>query len=117
MARIALSLLLSAAASAEMTPREELAALVNSKKTTWKASAGGKFNAAAPLGSFRHLYGVKAGSREAFEALAALPGNAYEKAEKVSAEVAASIPDTFDSEANWPQCAKVIGDIRGKRGG
>merc|ERR1712195_398483 len=23
-----------------------------------------------------------------------------------------SIPDSFDSETNWPKCAKVIGDIR-----
>merc|ERR1719313_1689596 len=24
----------------------------------------------------------------------------------------ASIPESFDSETNWPHCAKVIGDIR-----
>ena len=30
----------------------------------------------------------------------------------VSAEVAATIPESFDSEENWPACAKVIGDIR-----
>ena len=111
----ALSLLLSAAsAAAELTAREKLAALVNSKKTTWHASAGGKFSASAPLGAHRNLYGVKAGSLEAFEALAAMPGNGYEKAERVSAAVAADIPDAFDSEANWPECAKVIGDIRGE---
>jgi cathepsin B len=104
--------ILGTASSAELSAREQLANAVNAKKTTWKASAGGKFNKDAPLGAFKHLYGVKAGSQEAFDALAAVPGSDYAKADLVSAEVAQSLPDAFDSEANWPECAKVIGDIR-----
>ena len=30
----------------------------------------------------------------------------------ISAEEAAGLPESFDSETNWPKCAKVIGDIR-----
>mmetsp|Transcript_1997 Transcript_1997/g.3703 ORF Transcript_1997/g.3703 Transcript_1997/m.3703 type:complete len:415 (-) Transcript_1997:332-1576(-) len=38
---------------------------------------------------------------------------AYARAVKKGApEVPISIPESFDSEANWPLCAKVIGDIR-----
>merc|ERR1712149_141605 len=29
-----------------------------------------------------------------------------------SANSNAALPDDFDSETNWPQCAKIIGDIR-----
>merc|ERR1719277_2899193 len=35
----------------------------------------------------------------------------YAKNRKESLE-AVDLPESFDSEANWPQCAKVIGDIR-----
>ena len=112
--KIVLALALSALSAGEaLTAREEMAEYVNSQKSTWKASAGGKFNRDAPLGAFRHLYGVKTGSLEAFQALAYSPNNKlYAMAEKVSKTVAADIPDEFDSETNWPECAKVIGDIR-----
>merc|ERR1719453_1370004 len=32
--------------------------------------------------------------------------------EAVSSIPDSEVPDSFDSETNWPQCAKVIGDIR-----
>merc|ERR1712232_1362785 len=32
--------------------------------------------------------------------------------ERFQALTAMEVPESFDSEANWPQCAKVIGDIR-----
>merc|ERR1719453_777186 len=35
-----------------------------------------------------------------------------EYAKKQQQLTSASIPESFDSETNWPQCAKVIGDIR-----
>ena len=44
--------------------------------------------------------------------MAAVSANILKFAPVVSEEVAATIPDEFDSEANWPECAKVIGDIR-----
>merc|ERR1719281_1657366 len=53
------------------------------------------------------MNGVKAGSEEALKA-------AIENGdiERFVDETNGDIPDTFDSETNWPKCAKIIGDIR-----
>merc|ERR1712151_1108126 len=32
--------------------------------------------------------------------------------EEISLDANAELPENFDSEQNWPQCAKTIGDIR-----
>merc|ERR1712070_1127358 len=34
------------------------------------------------------------------------------KVERFQPLTAVEIPDSFDTETNWPQCAKIIGDIR-----
>jgi cathepsin B len=95
-----------------LTPREELAKSVNDAKTTWKANVGS--DAAKPLHSSRHLYGVEEGWKERFQALARIPGSGYEMVPKLTAEEveAMDIPDSFQSAENWPQCALVINDIR-----
>jgi len=67
----------------------------------WTAGTNSRFNGQS-LSSFKDLAGVKSDS---LEQVLALP-----KAESTLA--ASDVPDEFDSEANWPQCAKVIGDIR-----
>ena len=53
--------------------------------------------------SFKKLLGVHQG--KSYDAVQKLP-------RAVSTLSDDSIPDSFDSETNWPQCAKVIGDIR-----
>ena len=58
----------------------------------------------------RALYGVKAESPHV--RTAALSAGRAVMAPTISAEAAAALPESFDAEANWPQCAKVIGDIR-----
>merc|ERR1711967_91051 len=35
-----------------------------------------------------------------------------QKAQLAAPQEGPAIPDSFDSETNWPKCAKVIGDIR-----
>eukprot|EP00808_Paulinella_micropora_P024085 g78270.t1 len=36
----------------------------------------------------------------------------WKLAKKITAEQAASLPESFDSATNWPQCASIISDIR-----
>jgi len=67
----------------------------------WKAGFSPRFEG-MPLSSFKSLNGVKP---ESAAAVMKLP-------EAVSAIEDAAIPDEFDSATNWPQCAKVITDIR-----
>merc|ERR1719160_768518 len=64
----------------------------------WKAAAHPRFASQAP-GAFKDMNGIK---------------DAIASGELVShqADANAAIPDSFDSEENWPQCAKIIGDIR-----
>jgi cathepsin B len=69
---------------------------------TWKAGFNQRF-ANQPAHSFRSSLGVKADSLAAVKALP------VEDNSHIADE---SIPDSFDSEENWPKCAKVIGDIR-----
>ena len=47
-----------------------------------------------------------------FEMANAIARGDLEIAGIVSDEVAATIPDEFDSATNWPECAKTINDIR-----
>ena len=70
----------------------------NSPDVTWKAEINGMDKA-----SFKKLLGVHQG--KSFDSVQALP-------KAVSKLLDSDIPDSFDSETNWPQCAKVIGDIR-----
>merc|ERR1712195_265485 len=63
----------------------------------WTAGKNSRFNGQS-LSSFKDLAGVKSDS---LEQVLALP-----KAE--STLTASDVPAEFDSETNWPQCAKVI---------
>jgi hypothetical protein len=87
------------AASAGASPAEEK--LVHKIRSTpgvlWRAEVG-----AMQGRSLKTLAGVNA---ESWGAVQKLP-----KADSKIADE--DIPDTFDSETNWPKCAKVIGDIR-----
>jgi len=61
--------------------------------------------AASPDASFQSLLGVTS------QAMATRAEFA-QRAKLTAPQGGAEIPDTFDSETNWPSCAKVIGDIR-----
>merc|ERR1711959_179040 len=67
----------------------------------WKAGANERFDG-LPLSAVKSLTGVLQDSRDA---VMRLP-------EAVSMIPDVAVPDTFDSATNWPQCAKIIGDIR-----
>merc|ERR1719359_615407 len=72
----------------------------------WKAAAHPRFASQAP-GAFKDMNGIKGDHKKAIE-------DAIASGELVSheADANAAIPDSFDSEENWPQCSKIIGDIR-----
>jgi len=67
----------------------------------WKAGMSPRFNN-QPLSAMKSLTGVHADSAAAVLALPEAPSNIADE----------DIPDSFDSETNWPQCATIIGDIR-----
>merc|ERR1711907_700939 len=72
----------------------------------WKAAAHPRFASQAP-GAFKDMNGIIGDHKKAIE-------DAIVAGELVShvADADLMIPDSFDSEQNWPQCAKIIGDIR-----
>ena len=86
-------------ATAAISPEEQLVQNINSSPgVLWKAEVNGMDKT-----SFKKLLGVHQG--KSYDAVQKLP----RAVSKLSDD---SIPDSFDSETNWPQCAKVIGDIR-----
>merc|ERR1719426_346262 len=108
MKAVAVGILMGVANGIDVHP--ERAAMIKEIETTpgihWKAAAHPRFASQAP-GASKDLCGVKGNTTEAIRQLL----EAGEIQEFVmSAE--ATIPDEFDSEQNWPHCAKIIGDIR-----
>jgi cathepsin B len=75
----------------------------------WKADAVERFASQAP-GASRSLNGVKGDWKAAVEA--AIQKGKIKRFAPDAALEAMEIPESFDSATNWPQCAKVIGDIR-----
>jgi len=67
----------------------------------WKAGMNERFDGQR-LSDVKSLTGVTEDSAAAVMALPHAVSNINDT----------DIPDTFDSETNWPQCAEVIGDIR-----
>jgi len=66
----------------------------NSPGVLWKAARNER--------SYKYMSGVHSSSKDVVQKLPKQKSNIRDE----------DIPASFDSEANWPQCAKVIGDIR-----
>jgi len=78
----------------------------NTLGVMWKAVAHPRFAAKAP-GASKDMCGVKGNhSRAIAEAVA------RGEIQQMLFDSEAPIADSFDSEENWPHCAKIIGDIR-----
>eukprot|EP00445_Apocalathium_hangoei_P044817 CAMPEP_0203986390 /NCGR_PEP_ID=MMETSP0360-20130528/5995_1 /ASSEMBLY_ACC=CAM_ASM_000342 /TAXON_ID=268821 /ORGANISM="Scrippsiella Hangoei, Strain SHTV-5" /LENGTH=196 /DNA_ID=CAMNT_0050925819 /DNA_START=86 /DNA_END=673 /DNA_ORIENTATION=+ len=75
----------------------------------WKAALVDRFAHAAP-GASKSLNGVKGDWKAAVEA--GIRSGKIKRFAPSAALAATAITESFDSAANWPQCAKVIGDIR-----
>lgn len=94
-------------ASAAMMPNEHdlvrqklIDEINNTPGVKWKAGHNDRFRG-QPIEAVKPLLGVTADSHEKLLAAAAI----YQAKNL-------TVPDSFDSETNWPKCAKVIGDIR-----
>jgi len=72
----------------------------------WKAAAHPRFASEAP-GASKDMNGVKGNQREIIDDL-------VKKGEidVLLGDANAGVPDSFDSATHWPQCAKIINDIR-----
>lgn len=83
-------------------------ALINAKEgVTWKAAAHPRFSASAPGVALKPLCGVKGNWSESLK-------SAVTKGEMhvFRSSSNALVPDSFDSETAFPQCGKIIGEIR-----
>merc|ERR1719478_1019920 len=97
-------------APAESKVHEDRAAQIKTIQNTpgvlWTAAATPRFASEAP-GASKSLCGVKGDWKASVEAAIASG-----EVKRFQLLTAAEVPESFDSEANWPQCAKIIGDIR-----
>eukprot|EP00470_Lotharella_oceanica_P012464 CAMPEP_0170195038 /NCGR_PEP_ID=MMETSP0040_2-20121228/60605_1 /TAXON_ID=641309 /ORGANISM="Lotharella oceanica, Strain CCMP622" /LENGTH=329 /DNA_ID=CAMNT_0010444103 /DNA_START=40 /DNA_END=1029 /DNA_ORIENTATION=- len=75
---------------------------------TWTAGFTERF-AGQPLGASKSLCGVKPGN---LEMMRELINNGTMKQINETMLSEGDIPESFDSETNWPECSEVIGDIR-----
>merc|ERR1712232_767996 len=74
----------------------------------WQAAAHPRFASEAP-GASKDIMGVKGDQKKIIADLL----KQGEIVEDLSATANADdVPESFDSAENWPQCAKIIGDIR-----
>jgi len=80
-----------------------IAEIQNTPGVLWTAGMNARFEH-LPIGSSKVLAGVKP------EAMARRAE--FARTYKSKSLTSQAIPESFDSETNWPQCAKVIGDIR-----
>merc|ERR1711977_389751 len=84
----------------------QISEIENTPGVLWKAAPHARFASQAP-GASKDLCGVK-GDHKATIKEAISKG----EIEEVHHDENAWAPESFDSEQNWPQCAKIIGDIR-----
>jgi cathepsin B len=93
---------LKSVAELKRIPANALAHEINARKTTWTAHESPRFTNAS-LADVKRLCGTVRPHETGF----------YQLPTKVFAPIDASaVPDSFDSRAQWPQCASVIGHIR-----
>lgn len=94
----------------QMTVHKDRLAQIETIRSTpnvlWTAKAHPRFASEAP-GASKPLLGAKGDQK--LEVAAAI---ARGEMEVYTPLVNMSIPDSFDSATNWPDCAKIIGDIR-----
>jgi len=87
--------------------REEVIQATNKQPNmTWKAGHNPRFRG-QPVGASKDLCGV---NHDSFLRVSKKVASGH--IIKVDAPAGFTVPESFDSEENWPQCAKVIGDIR-----
>merc|ERR1711959_592275 len=86
----------------------QIAEIRNTPGVLWQAGPHPRFASEAP-GASKTLMGVIGDQKQA---VADLVKRGEIEVFDGSAIPEADVPDSFDSETNWPQCAKMINDIR-----
>merc|ERR1712232_1450097 len=86
--------------------RVQIEEIKNTPGVLWTAAPQERFASQAP-GASTHMMGVKGDWRAAIEE--AIKAGKVERFQELTA---VEVPEEFDSETNWPKCAKIIGDIR-----
>ena len=71
----------------------------------WKPAPHPRFAASAPGEALKPLMGVVGDWKAALE-----EGKRKGELEEYAPKPGTSVPDSFDSAENWPQCAKMIND-------
>jgi len=110
--RVALFLIVVLATATALShdeERQEMVNKINAMNPGWVAGVTPRF-AGQPIGISKSVLGVKANNKAI--RLQARKEGRIKMMPPVSAEVRARIPASFDSATNWPQCARVITDIR-----
>jgi len=84
----------------------QISEIQNTPDVLWRASPHARF-ASQPPGASSTMNGVKGDQKSIVQDL-------VKRGELVEhkADANAVVPEEFDSEQNWPHCAKIIGDIR-----
>jgi len=100
--------LFASSATADVHPDRaaQISKIQNTPGVLWQAGPADRFASQAP-GASKDMMGV-IGDQE--EAIAEMLRTGEIELDTSLKSVA--VPDNFDSETNWPQCAKIIGDIR-----
>ena len=88
---------------------EQLAIIHNTSGVTWQAVAVPRFAEYAPGEGIKTLAGLRSGWKERLSANLASGRVATFDDSIVDDE---AVPESFDAAEQWPQCAKIIGDIR-----
>mmetsp|Transcript_49105 Transcript_49105/g.97574 ORF Transcript_49105/g.97574 Transcript_49105/m.97574 type:complete len:662 (+) Transcript_49105:70-2055(+) len=86
--------------------KAQIQEIENTPGVLWKAVPHPRFASRAP-GASKDLCGVKSNSTAVIKELVK-----NGEIEEFEPNANAAVPDDFDSEQNWPHCAKIIGDIR-----
>ena len=86
----------------DLAVTDALIASINAQRPSWVAGVNEKFLNTTVL-DVKRLLGTRVGSPEQKAKFAAL---------EVRVAVADALPVSFNSTANWPKCAGVIGNVR-----
>lgn len=103
MKAVAAAVMIGLAAGTHTDRLAMIAEIQNTPNVLWTAGLNARFEHER-IGASKLLQGVRP------EAMAKRA--AYAEAHKHEQVTGIDLPESFDSEANWPHCAKVIGDIR-----
>eukprot|EP00929_Paragymnodinium_shiwhaense_P014667 TRINITY_DN1225_c0_g1_i4.p2 TRINITY_DN1225_c0_g1~~TRINITY_DN1225_c0_g1_i4.p2 ORF type:complete len:371 (+),score=97.03 TRINITY_DN1225_c0_g1_i4:67-1179(+) len=88
---------------------EQIVEIQNTPGVSWQVGLHPRFAAEAP-GAVKSLCGVVGDWKLDIQSRVASGEVKQFEADELLAS--REIPESFDSETNWPQCAKIIGDIR-----